>query len=153
MCRFTINVNERKMLLKMTMALWSHCIAITQTTTPSTMKVIPGLVATLHCLLQLQHMVYSLWAPIFTDPEKTYSNHCVLCDLLLQSPAGLDHAGPGHLVHEVDQLHRLVLLLLLAHTFKRARARLLLATSHRVDLKQSWKTTKIGDSLGFLLIS
>ena len=105
--------------------------------TTQTMKIIPGLVATLHCLLQLQHMLHSLWSPIFTDPEKVKGCqplHCVTSSW--QSPAGLDHAGPGHLVHEVDQLHRLVLLLLLAHPLERARTRFFFATSHRVDLNE-----------------
>ena len=96
------------------------------------MKIIPSLVATLHCLLQLQHVVHSLWSPIFTDPEKVKK-----MSTTEQSPAGLDHAGPGHLVHEVDQLHRLVLLLLLAHPFERARTRFFFAASHRVDLNGS----------------
>ena len=61
-----------------------------------------------------------------------------LCQIvsLVDSPAGLDHAGPGHLVHEVDQLHRLVLLLLLAHPFERARTRFFFAPSHRVHLNE-----------------
>ena len=103
------------------------------------MKVIPGLVATLHCLLQLQHMLHSLWSPVFTDPEKLN-----LCQphFLLKSPARLDHAGPGHLVHEVDQLHRLVLLLLLAHPLQRTRTRLFFATSHWVDLNEVRNQTK-----------
>ena len=55
---------------------------------------------------------------------------------LVDSPARLDHASPGHLVHEVDQLHRLVLLLLLAHPFERAWTRFFFAPSHRVHLNE-----------------
>ena len=71
-----------------------------------------------------------------------------LCQIvsLVDSPAGLDHAGPGHLVHQVDQLHRLVLLLLLAHPFQGAWARLLFATSHRVDLDEAKVQPRLGVS-------
>ena len=118
---------------------------------------IPSLVAALHCqikdnnntnnendtwpgghpalpLAAAAHAPQPLVAHLH-QPWKSWTdaNHCcVTCS----GPAGLDHAGPGHLVHEVDQLHRLVLLLLLAHPFERARTRFFFAPSHRVHLNE-----------------